>query len=80
MRKCVVTQQRFEKKQLLRIVRTPENTIEIDESGKKNGHGAYLSKSKDTVLLAMKNKALDRALETTIPQEIYDQLLEMMDE
>ena len=41
MRKCVVTQERFPKKDLIRVVRTPEQTIEIDLTGKKNGHGAY---------------------------------------
>ena len=45
MRKCVVTQERFPKKDLIRVVRTPEKTVEIDLTGKKNGHGAYISKS-----------------------------------
>ena len=64
MRKCVVTQERFPKKDLIRVVRTPEQTIEIDLTGKKNGHGAY----------AKKNKALQRALETEIPDEVYQEL------
>ena len=59
MRKCVVTQERFPKKDLIRVVRTPEQTIEIDLTGKKNGHGAYISKSfedkKDFISLFMKN-------------------------
>jgi predicted RNA-binding protein YlxR (DUF448 family) len=45
MRKCVVTQERFPKKELIRIVKTPEGEIEIDPTGKKNGHGAYIQKS-----------------------------------
>ena len=44
MRKCVVTQERFPKKDLIRVVRTPEKTVEIDLTGKKNGHGAYYFK------------------------------------
>ena len=44
MRKCVVTQERFPKKDLIRVVRTPEKTVEIDLTGKKNGHGAIYSK------------------------------------
>ena len=74
MRKCVVTQERFPKKDLIRVVRTPEETIEIDLTGKKNGHGAIISKSLETLALAKKNKALQRALETEIPDEVYQEL------
>lgn len=74
MRKCVVTQERFPKKDLIRVVRTPEQTIEIDLTGKKNGHGAYISKGLETLALAKKNKALQRALETEIPDEVYQEL------
>ncbi len=74
MRKCVVTQERFPKKDLIRVVRTPEKTVEIVLSGKKNGHGAYISKSLDTLALAKKNKALQRALEIEIPEEVYQEL------
>ena len=74
MRKCVVTQERFPKKDLIRVVRTPEQTIEIDLTGKQNGHGAYISKSLETLALAKKNKALQRALETEIPDEVYQEL------
>ena len=74
MRKCVVTQERFPKKDLIRVVRTPEQTIEIDLTGKKNGHGAYISKCLETLALAKKNKALQRALETEIPDEVYQEL------
>ena len=74
MRKCVVTQERFPKKDLIRVVRTPEQTIEIDLTGKKNGLGAYISKSLETLALAKKNKALQRALETDIPDEVYQEL------
>ena len=45
MRKCVVTQERFPKKDLIRVVRTPEQTIEIDLTGKKNGHGLIFLKA-----------------------------------
>lgn len=74
MRKCVVTQERFPKKDLIRVVRTPVKTVEIDLTGKKNGHGAYISKSLDTLALAKKNKALQRALEIEIPEEVYQEL------
>lgn len=74
MRKCVVTQERFPKKDLIRVVRTPEKTVEIDLTGKKNGHGAYISKSLDTLALAKKNKALQRALGIEISEEVYQEL------
>lgn len=74
MRKCVVTQERFPKKDLIRVVRTTEKTVEIDLTGKKNGHGAYISKSLDTLALAKKNKALQRALEIEIPEDVYQEL------
>lgn len=74
MRKCVVTQERFPKKELIRVVRTPENEVVVDMTGKKNGHGAYIQNSMETLELAKKNKALARALECDIPQEVYDKL------
>ncbi|TGY66333.1 RNase P modulator RnpM [Dubosiella muris] len=78
MRKCVVTNERFPKKELVRIVRTPEDTIEIDLKGKRNGHGAYIQKSMETLEKAKRSKALERALEAPIPQEIYDELEAML--
>lgn len=80
MRKCVVTQERFPKKALIRVVRTPEGEIEIDMTGKKNGHGAYVSKLEETVLKAKKNNALARALESEIPESIYEELMELVRE
>ncbi len=80
MRKCVVTQERFPKKELIRIVRTPEQEIVIDLTGKKNGHGAYVQKSLPTIELAKKNHALDRALEMEVPSQIYDELMELCSE
>ena len=80
MRKCVAKQEAFPKKELIRIVRTPDLQVVIDESGKQNGRGAYLRKTKDAVLMAKKSNALGRALEVTIPEEVYLSLLELVDE
>ena len=80
MRKCVITNERLPKKELIRIVRTPENEVVIDLTGKKNGHGAYLKLSKEIVTLAQKNHALNRALECDIPDDIYSQLMELCSE
>lgn len=78
MRKCVVTQERFPKKELIRIVRTPENEVVVDLTGKRNGHGAYIQKSMETLAKARKTKALARALETEIPEEVYASLEEII--
>ncbi|MEF9967347.1 MAG: YlxR family protein [Longicatena sp.] len=77
MRKCVATQESLPKKELLRIVRTPEGLIEIDETGKKNGRGAYLKRSVEAVEIAQKRRSLARSLDCSIPSELYDTLKEM---
>lgn len=76
MRRCVATQESLPKKELIRIVRTPEGTVEIDETGKKNGRGAYLKRSLEAVEIAKKKKSLARSLECEIPEELYEQLKE----
>jgi len=74
MRTCVVTREKCEKKDLIRIVRTPEGEVVIDETGKRNGRGAYLKKDKDVFLKAKNSKILDRILEIDIPLSIYEEL------
>ncbi len=74
MRRCLATNQSFPKKELLRIVRTPEGEIKVDETGKLNGKGAYISRSPEALALAIKKKVLSRALESEIPEEIYAEL------
>ena len=78
MRRCVATGERCEKKELLRIVRTPSGTLEIDLTGKLNGHGAYLKKSEEAIMTAKKNGVLKRALEVDIPEEFYDEILKII--
>ncbi len=80
LRTCVVTREVCEKKDLIRVVRTPEGNVIIDPKGKANGRGAYLKKSKDVVLLAKKSKALDKKLEVSVPDSIYDELLGLINE
>lgn len=74
MRRCVATQESCPKKELLRIVRTPEGSVEIDLTGKRNGKGAYLKKDLEALKIAKQKKALNRALEVEIPEEIYKQI------
>lgn len=80
MRTCVVTREKCEKKELVRVVRTPEGTVEVDTTGKKNGKGAYLKLSSLVIQKARKNKALDRALEVEVPEFIYEELESMLKE
>lgn len=75
IRTCVVSHEACEKKDLIRVVRTPEGNVIVDTTGKANGRGAYLKKSADVVDKARKSKALDKKLEVSVPDSIYDELL-----
>lgn len=74
LRKCVACQEMMPKKELIRIVRTPEEAVMIDLTGKKSGRGAYLCGKADCFKLAKKTRALDRALKQPVQAEIYDRL------
>lgn len=76
MRTCIVSHEKLEKKDLIRIVRTPSNEIIIDDFGKANGRGAYLKKDKDVILKAKQSKILDKHLEVQVPDIIYEELLQ----
>ena len=74
MRSCVVTREKCEKKDLIRIVRTPELEVKIDLTGKLNGRGAYIKKDVSVVDKAKKSKVLERHLEVNVPDAIYEEL------
>lgn len=78
MRSCIITRERLPKKDLLRIVRTPEGTIEIDLTGKMNGRGAYVKKDIEVIKKAKVNKALERHLETSITDDVYEKIIEAL--
>lgn len=80
MRKCVVTEKQYPKNELTRIVLTPEKKVELDLSGRKNGRGAYLLLTKENIELARKNRALERALRTTVSDEVYDALIDYVNQ
>ena len=71
MRRCLATGESFPKKELLRIVRTPEGTIKVDTTGKMNGKGAYLSKSSEALKIVKDRKLLNRAFQMEIGEEVY---------
>ena len=74
MRQCTGCGERKEKKELIRIIKTPEDLIEVDFTGKKNGRGAYICNSTECLKLARKRKSIDRSLKTSIPDEVYQQI------
>lgn len=78
MRTCVVTREKCEKKDLLRIVRTPEGEVLIDETGKMNGRGAYIKKDVEVVEKAKKSKAIERNLEVKINDDFYEKLIDFI--
>ncbi|CDF20677.1 putative uncharacterized protein [Clostridium sp. CAG:609] len=78
MRSCLITKEKLPKKDLIRIVRTPEGTVIIDEIGKANGRGAYLKKDIEVINKAKNNKVLERVLEVKVPDSIYDELIEKL--
>lgn len=75
MRTCVASREKCLKQDLIRVVRTPENNVIVDVTGKANGHGAYLKKDVDVINKASKSKILDRVLEVSVPDSIYEEII-----
>lgn len=80
MRSCVATGEKLPKKELIRVVRTPEGNVIVDESGKANGRGAYLKKSMEAFDKAEKTKILNRKLEVEVPDSIFEELKKIVGE
>lgn len=74
MRKCVGCQEMKSKKEMMRILRTPEDELVIDTTGRKNGRGAYLCFSKECFEKAVRSKGLERSLKMNVSPEVYDSL------
>ena len=74
MRQCVGCQEMNSKKEMMRVLKTSEDTFELDATGKKNGRGAYLCFSKECFEKAVKNKGLERSFKQAIPKEVYEKL------
>lgn len=75
-RQCIGCGEMKEKRELIRILRTPEEEIILDATGKKNGRGAYLCHNDECLLKAFKSKGLDRAFKMAVPKEVYEKLRE----
>ena len=80
MRQCLGCREMKPKGELIRVVRSPEGEISLDFRGKLPGRGAYVCPDPACLKRAIKSKALERAFETQIPQEIYDGLMQAMEE
>ena len=78
MRMCVACREMKPKKELIRVVRTPEGEIVADETGRKNGRGAYLCRSEACLNKALKIRALDRALEQPLTEAAVDSLRQVI--
>ncbi len=74
LRQCVGCGEMKGKKDMMRVLKTVEDEICLDVTGKKNGRGAYLCKSKECLVRARKNKGLERSLKMSIPGEVYETL------
>lgn len=74
LRSCVVTKEKLPKKDLLRVIRTPEGGVIVDLSGKANGRGAYIKKDLEVLNKARKSKILERRLECTIDEDLYKEI------
>jgi predicted RNA-binding protein YlxR (DUF448 family) len=79
MRQCLGCREMKPKKELIRVVRSPEGEIRLDFKGKANGRGAYVCPDAGCLKKAVKAKALERAFSCQIPQEVYDALNEQME-
>ena len=79
-RQCMGCRERKEKREMIRVVRSPEGTVSLDFRGKAPGRGAYICPDPMCLKKAIRSKALERSLETAIPEEIYARLEQEMEE
>ena len=79
-RQCMGCRERKAKRELIRIVRGTDGIVSLDFTGKLNGRGAYICPNAECLKKVRKSKALDRSLEVTIPEEVYDRLEQEMGE
>ena len=78
MRQCTGCREMRSKREMIRVIKTAENEIGIDATGRKNGRGAYICPNMECLKLAMKNRGLERSLKTAIPESVDQQLEEEM--
>lgn len=74
MRKCVGCGEMKSKKEMMRVLKTAQEPITLDKTGKKNGRGAYICMRRECLVKARKNKGLERSFKMSIPDELYEKL------
>ena len=74
MRQCVGCKEMHSKREMMRVLKTAEDKIVLDTTGKKNGRGAYLCMREECLRMARNNKGLERSFKMRIPEEVYDSL------
>jgi len=79
MRRCVGCMEKYEKSELVRVLRTPDGDVKIDATGRANGRGAYLCRRRACLEKALKNRGLERSLDMKIPEAVMDELKKEMD-
>lgn len=77
-RTCIMTKEKLPKQELIRVVRTPEGSVVVDTTGKLNGRGAYLKKDLAVFEKAKKSKVLDRHLEVSVDDSLYEALNDLL--
>ena len=80
LRQCIGCQEMKSKKEMIRVIKTAEDEIMLDATGRKNGRGAYLCPSKECLKKAVKGKGLERSFKMAIPKEVYETLEKEMEE
>lgn len=79
LRSCVVTGEKLDKRELLRIVRSKDGEVKVDLAGKMNGRGAYIKRDVKVLEEAIKKKSLERKLECNISNEVYDEIRKILE-
>ncbi len=79
LRKCVATGEMKPKKEMIRIVRSKEGEVSIDQTGKKSGRGAYLTLNKEVIINARKKDVLSKHLQAEIDASLYEELLQLVE-
>ena len=80
LRQCTGCREMKSKKEMIRVLKTPENEIVLDATGRKNGRGAYLCPSMECFKKAVKGRGLERSFKMAIPREVYETLEKEMEE
>ena len=78
-RQCMGCRERKAKREMIRVVRCTDGTVNLDFGGKMNGRGAYICPNAECLKKALRSKALDRSLEVTIPEDVYARLEKEME-